>query len=134
MSNIEKVNEFLTKAGVYYLTTVAGDKPKCRPIGLHMVDNGVLYYAVGDFKDVYKQLQANPNTEICATVGQDFLRFYGKAVFTTDKSIAEKALDMIPALRSIYNEQTGYGLAMFSLENATAEFRSMMGITEKIEF
>ena len=30
MSNKARVSEFLGKAGVYYLTTVDGNKPKCR--------------------------------------------------------------------------------------------------------
>lgn len=134
MNNITKVNDFLTQAGVFYLTTEDGEKPKCRPISFHMLDDDVLYFGIGDFKDVYKQLQVNPNIEFCATVGQSFLRFYGKAIFSSEKSLSEKALDMMPAMRKVYNEQTGYGLGIFSLENATAEFRSMMGITEKLEF
>lgn len=34
----------------------------------------------------------------------------------------------------IDNKRTGCGIGMLSLENATAEFRPMMRITEKIKF
>lgn len=134
MNNLKKVNDFLTESKVFYLTTEDGNKPKCRPVSFHMLVDDRLYFGVGDFKDVYKQMQENPNVEFCATVGQDFLRYFGEATFTNDQSIVEKALDAMPMMRKIYNEQTGYGLGMFSLENATAEFRNMMGIKEKIEF
>lgn len=134
MTDIERVDDYLEKAGAFYLTTVDGDKPKCRPIGFHMVLGDKLYFGIGEFKDVYKQLQKNPNAEICALVGTDFLRYYGKAVFETKYELAEKALEAMPALKQIYNEETGNKLGIFHLEEATAEFRSMMSIKESIKF
>lgn len=134
MKSIEKVNDFLTQAGTFYLTTTDGDKPKCRPVGFHMVNGNTLYFGVGDFKEVYKQMQKNPHVEFCATVGKEFLRYYGKAVFEANDSIAEKVLANAPSLQKVYNEQTGYKLGIFHLENATAEFRTMSGIKEAIQF
>lgn len=89
---------------------------------------------MGSFKEVYKQLKYNPNIEICACNGNDFLRYYGKAVFETDDTIANMVLSKAPTMQKIYNEQTGYKLCIFHLENATAEFRTKMGISEKYEF
>lgn len=134
MKHIEKVDSFLAQAGTFYLTTTDGDKPKCRPIGFHMVQGDTLYFGVGEFKEVYKQMQKNPNVEICATVDNEFLRYYGKAVFETDYAIAEKVLANAPGLQQIYNEKTGYKLGIFHLESATAEFRSMLEIKESIQF
>ncbi len=37
-------------------------------------------------------------------------------------------------MQKIYNEQTGYRLAIFHLENATAEFRNMLGVQESYRF
>ena len=34
MTPLEKVNDFLTQAGTFYLTTVDRDRPKCRPVDL----------------------------------------------------------------------------------------------------
>lgn len=134
MKDIEKVNDFLTQAGTFYLTTISGDKPKCRPVGFHMVNGDKLYFGVGDFKDVYQQMQENPNVEFCATIGKDFMRYYGRAVFETDDTIAENVLAKAPALRNIYNEETGYKLGIFHLEKATAEFRGMLRIKESMQF
>ena len=69
MSDIEKIDELLTKAEVFYLSTVDGDKPKVRPLGFHLLDDGKIYFGVGTFKDVYKQMEANPNVEIAAWDG-----------------------------------------------------------------
>lgn len=131
MTAIQKIDEFLSRAQTFYLATENGDKPKCRPLGFHMVLDGKLYFAVGDFKEVYKQMLKNPNVEICATVEGDFLRYYGTAVFEKDYSVAEKALEASPFMKEIYNEKTGKKLAVFHLEKAVAEFRAITGaITE----
>lgn len=132
MTDIERVNEYLTKAGTFYMSTIDGDKPKCRPISFHMLLDGKIYFGVGEFKAVYYQLQENPNVEMCACTGEKFLRYYGVATFDKEPEIAEKALEALPMLRQIYNEETGYTLGMFTIESATAEFRGMMGVEESI--
>jgi len=134
MSNIEKVDEFLTKSRVFYLSTTDGDQPRCRPLGLHLLDSGRIYFGVGDFKEVYRQMLKNPRVEICATVEGEFLRYYGKAVFESGYGIAERALEVLPSIKPIYNEQTGHRLMMFFLESATAEFHAQLKIREKFEF
>ena len=131
MSNAERVNEFLTKSQTFYLATEDGSQPKCRPMGLHFLLDGVVYFGVGGFKEVFKLMQANPLVEICATVEHDFLRYYGTAVFEMDDRIAERTLDGAPYLRSIYNEQTGKKLKVFHLESGTAEFHAMSGAIEQ---
>lgn len=132
--SIRKVEEFLKGNPVFYLTTVYGDKPKCRPLGLHIMVDDKIYFGIGSFKEVYSQMQVNPNVEICVSKDKEFLRYYGKVVFETDDRIANIAIESNPFLQQIYNEKTGKKLAMFHLEEATAEFRSMMGIQESYSF
>lgn len=134
MNNIEKVEQFLKDAPVVYLTTVDGDRPKCRPIGLHLLVGDNLYFGIGTFKEVYRQMQANPNVELCVCKDREFLRYYGKAVFEAGHEIADAAIAAAPFLQQIYNEATGKQLGMFHLEQATAEFRTMMGVRESFSF
>ena len=47
MSDIEKVDEILTKAEVFYLATVDGEKPKVRPIGFHLLKGDKIFFGVG---------------------------------------------------------------------------------------
>ena len=56
MTNIEKVNQFLDEAKIFYFLTTDGDKPKGRPFGFHMLDDGKLYFGCGTFKNVFSQL------------------------------------------------------------------------------
>lgn len=132
MSNIEKITDYLEKAKVFYFATADGNKPKCRPISFKMEYNGKLYFGVGTFKAVYRQLQKNPRIEVCASDGQGFLRYYGEVKFDSDPVLFEKALEVMPELSNIYNKDTGYQLGMFYLENATAEWHNMLGIEESI--
>lgn len=134
MTPLEKVSDFLTQAGTFYLTTVDGDRPKCRPIAFHRLENGRLYFGVGDFKAVYKQMQRNPHVELCASDGRGFLRYFGTAVFEPDDAIAKQVLAAAPAMHALYNETTGYHLAIFHLEQATAEFRDMLSAQETYSF
>lgn len=84
MTNEEKVWDYLDKAQVFYVTTVDGDHPKCRPFSFKMMANGKIYFGVGTFKDCYRQLTRNPKIEIAASDGKGFIRYYGKAVFDDD--------------------------------------------------
>ena len=131
---MSKLNDFLTEAGLFCLATADGDQPKLRPLGAHMEMDGKVMFGVGDFKDVYKQLAANPKTEIVAAKADGhWLRYTGKAVFETDPKYAEAMLDMMPNLRDIYNEETGHKMMVFHLEEASARIIPVMGEGEAID-
>ncbi len=134
MNELQKVEDYLKEVNYFSFSTVDGNKPKVRPLAFHLLMNNNLYFGVGDFKEVYKQMQSNPYIEICAVNGDTWLRYYGKAVFEPDFSLANMLLEKMPAMQKIYNEETGYHLGIFHLENATAEFRTKMGITESLSF
>lgn len=97
-----------------------------------MVYDNKIYFGAGTFKEVYKQLQNNPNAEICASNGKTFLRYYGKVKFNPDPKIVQSALEAMPELKKIYNEKTGYKLGMFYIDNGIAEFRNVLGINESV--
>lgn len=130
---MSRINDFLTEAGLFFLATVDGDQPKLRPLGAHMEMDGKVLFGVGDFKEVYRQMKANPKVEIvaCKENGH-WLRYTGKAVFETDPKYAESSLESMPHLRNIYNEETGNKLMMFHLEEATAVVIPMMGEGESL--
>ena len=130
---MSKVNDFLTEAGVFFLATCDGDQPKARPLGAHLEADGKILFGVGDFKNVYKQLAANPKTEIVAAKPDGhWLRYTGKAVFEDDPKYAEMMLDAMPQLRDIYNETTGNKMMVFHLEDATAVDIPIMGEGEDL--
>jgi len=130
---MSKVNDFLTEVGVFFLATADGDQPKLRPLGAHLEMDDKVIFGVGDFKNVYKQIAANPKVEIvaCKPDGH-WLRYTGKAVFEEDPKYAEAMLDMMPDLRNIYNEETGNKMMTFHLEDAIAVDIPVMGEGESL--
>ena len=128
---MSKINDFLTEAGVFFMATFDGDQPKLRPLGAHLEMDGKIMFGVGDFKDVYKQLLANPKVEIvaCKPDGK-WLRYTGKAVFETDEKYAHIVIEQTPVLKNTYNDETGYKMMMFHLEDAKAVQIAVMGSGE----
>ena len=130
---MSKIIDFLNETGTFFLATCDGDQPKARPLGAKFEFDGKVYFGIGDFKDVYKQLQANPKCEIvaCKKDGH-WMRYTGKAVFATDPKYSEMALEAAPNLKKIYTEESGRKLALFTIEDATCVDIAMMGPGEDL--
>ena len=117
---VDVIEDFLDKAKVFILGTTDGDQHRMRVLGLKIKLDDKLFFAVGTFKDVYKQLQKNPKCEILASVGMDFLRWDGKAVFVNDDRLMPIVANMMPQLVEMY-KQMGWELGFFTLEGGSAE-------------
>lgn len=130
---MSKINDYLTEAGVFFLATVEGNQPRLRPLGAHLEMDEKVIFGIGDFKNVYKQLCANPLCEIVACKNDGhWMRYTGKAVFETDSKYAEALLDGAPHLRNIYNDETGNKMMCFHLEDAVAIDIAVMGEGTKL--
>ena len=129
---MSKVSDFLNEAGVFFMATADGNQPKLRPLGAHMEADGKIIFGVGDFKNVYRQMKANPLVEIvaCKPDGH-WLRYTGKAVFFIFGNYADQMIKAA-GLEKIYNEQTGNKLMTFHLENASAVDIPVMGEGENL--
>ena len=133
MSDIQKIDDLITRAEVFYLATVDGDKPTVRPLGFHLLYEDKIYFGVGTFKEVYKQLQANQNVEIAAWDGEHFLRYYGVADLSGNDAVVKKAFELMPEIAEAY-KANNWEMGVFFLNDATAEFRNMFAIEESYEF
>ena len=129
---MSKIKDFLNETGMFFMATVDGDRPRLRPLGAVLEEDGKLIFGVGDFKDVYHQMQKNPNVEIvaCKRDGH-WLRYSGKAVFETDGKYAAQMIRDV-GLDAIYNEQTGNKLMTFHLEDTSAYDIPVMGPGETL--
>jgi uncharacterized pyridoxamine 5'-phosphate oxidase family protein len=130
---MDKVINFLKENRTFYFATVDGDKPKVRPFGFCMEYNGKLYFGMGKHKQVYKQLEKNPNVEVCtADAKGQWIRISGVAVFDDSEEVNTKAFETMPMLKNIYNEKTGFKIGIIYLKDAVAEIADMKGSFEKI--
>ena len=128
---MDVINDFLDNAKSFVLATTDGDQPRMRVLGLKIKLDGKLYFAVGTFKDVYRQMQANPKCEILASVGMDFLRWDGKAVFSKDERLLPIVENMMPQLVAMYREM-GWEFGFFTLEGGSAEIVNVSNTRKKL--
>lgn len=118
---MEEVLKFLKECGVYYLATIEDGKPRVRPFGTAEIFENHLYIQTGNKKDVFKQIQKNPNVEICAFKDGKWLRLRG-ILKRDDRYEARKdMLDKNPYLRGMYDENDGNTEVLY-FESAEAIF------------
>ena len=132
MSGVTKVNEFLDKAGTFCFLTTDGDQPKGRPFGFHMLVDDKLYFGCGTFKNVFRQLSANPKVEVLAMNGDEFLRYDGSVKIVKDEGLLSKVREAMPQIMDIY-DKNGWEMGLFYLENGHAEIRGIMDLKEEFD-
>ena len=132
MSNAQKVNDFLDKAKVFYLLTTDGDQPKGRPFGFHMLVDDTVYFGCGTFKNVFRQLVANPKVEVLALDGETFLRYDGEAKVVKDDALLNKVREVMPDIMGLY-DQNGWEMGLFYLEGGHAEIRGLFEVIEEFD-
>lgn len=130
---MEKVFDFLKKAGTYYLATVEGDQPRVRPFGTVNVFEGKLYIQTGKVKPTAHQIAANPKVELCAFMDGTWLRLAGELVEDDRVEARKSMLDAYPELRAMYDENDG-NTVVYYFKNAKATFASFTAAPETIEF
>lgn len=132
MTNVEKVSSFLDEAKTFYFLTTDGNQPKGRPFGFHLLDDGKLYFGCGTFKNVFKQLTENPNVEVLAVNGSEFMRYDGKAKIVKDEALLTKVRAALPQIMALY-DKNGWEMGLFYLEDGHAEIRGMMDLKEEFD-
>ena len=125
--------EFLKKCGVFFIATEEGDKPRVRPFGVVNIFEDKLYIQTGKSKKVSKQMQINPNVEICAFFDGKWLRLEGKVV-RDDRVVAKQSmLDENPVLKKMYSADDDNTEVLY-FEKAKATFYSFTEEPKIIEF
>ena len=130
---MERVCEFLKKAGAYYLATVEGDQPRVRPFGTAHIFEGKLYIQTGKVKPVSKQLAANPKAELCAFMDGAWLRVSCELIEDDRVEARKSMLDAYPNLRAMYDENDGNTQVLY-LRNAVATLSSFTTAPETWTF
>ena len=130
---MKEVYEFLKQCGTYFLATVEGDQPRVRPFGTVDVFEGRLYIQTGKVKKVSKQLAVNPKVEICAVMGDKWLRVEALAVEDDRLEPKNHMLDQYPSLKGRYKADDGNTQVLY-LKDAVATFSSFSGAPVVINF
>ena len=130
---MEEVFEFLKKCGTFYIATVEGDKPRVRPFGAVNIYEEKLYIQTGKVKNVSKQMQINPNVEICACIEGKWIRIEGKVVRDDRREAKASMLEANPILKNMYSANDDNTEVLY-FKKAKATFYSFTEAPREIEF
>lgn len=125
---MKEVVEFLQANPVQYLATVGRDgKAKCRPFMFFLEMEGKLWFCTNNTKDVYKDMQANPEIEVSVSSTEHaWIRLNGKAVFENNMAVKEACMAS-PIVKGQYHEASNPIFEVFYLENAKAVIADFSG-------
>ena len=116
---MNEVVKFLQENPVQYLATVGRDgRAKCRPFMFAGELEGKLWFCTNNTKDVYKDMQANPNVEVSvSSPSYEWIRLSGEAVFENNTAAKEMCIAN-PIVKGQYQTADNPILEVFYLENA----------------
>ncbi len=128
---MNKAASFLNESKIFYISTVEDDKPRVRPFGAIMEWEGQTYICTNNKKEFYKQIQKNPNFEICAANGGSWIRLSGKLITDPRVEAKEALLLTYPSLRNMYRIDDGIFEVLYIAEG-TATISTIDGKAEII--
>ena len=132
MEDIQKVYDFLEKAGTFYLATVEDGQPRVRPYGAMLFFEDKIYIMAFGKTNATRQIAANPKAEICAFKGQT-LRIECELVEDNRPEVGKALVDKMTVLKPALGENGENGV-MYYLKNAKADFFKMMELEESVTF
>ena len=132
---MNEVYDFIKKCRTYYLATVENNQPRNRPFGTINLFEGKLYIQTGKKKDVSKQIQKNPNVELCCFDGEkgQWLRLSGELVRDDRLEAKVDMLEHYPELKAMYSAEDDNTEVLY-FKNATAVISSFTAPPKVINF
>lgn len=103
----QEIIDFINKNQVCTLATTDGTKPYVRGIMTFRADEEGIIFSIGEFKDVYKQIKANPNVELCFNAENMQIRVSGKAVLLDNIILKDEIIVKRKFMNAII-EKRGY--------------------------
>ena len=90
--NKQQIFDFLNSNLSFFLATAEGDEPRVRAMMLYKADENGIVFHTGPFKEVYQQIQKNPNVQLCFYNSEQNvqIRVRGKLSMTNDRAIKEE--------------------------------------------
>ena len=125
---MKEVVEFLQANSTGVLATVKEGKPKARPFQFMFEEDGKFFFCTSNEKEVYQQLQANPNVEFTSTSPQfAWVRLSGEVKFSSRLAYKEKVLMTSSLVKSIYQTADNPIFEVFYIEGGKAILADFSG-------
>ncbi|HUW20563.1 MAG TPA: pyridoxamine 5'-phosphate oxidase family protein [Sedimentisphaerales bacterium] len=118
----EQIFEFIKKNPVFALATAQDNKPHVRIMMLYRADQNGIIFNTGENKDVHRQLQANPQVEMCfynAEEGRQ-VRISGTVEVLEDLELKKRVVADYPFLQEWVDREGYEVLIIYCLKNGKA--------------
>ena len=118
----EEILEFIAANPVGWIATVEDGRPHVRALRAFRVrDDGPLFQ-ISEPKDVYRQLAANPNVEVCFNDQERGIqvRVAGKARFVEDETLLDAVLEERAFLEWLVDRDGRAAIKLFVIADAQA--------------
>ena len=118
----EEIFEFLKENHLCFMATVDGNKPRVRAMDTYRADDDGIIYYTNKNKDVYKQIAANPEVEICYHDAKKstIVRVSGRMESLEDLELKKEIIETLPFLKEIYSKENYASMAVCRLRNGKA--------------
>lgn len=125
---MQEVVTFLKENPVQFLATVGRDgKAKCRPFMFAGELDGRLWFCTNNQKDVYEDMQRNPNIELSvSSPAFAWIRLHGRAVFENNMAAKEMCMEN-PIVKGQYQTAGNPVFEVFYLADAHAVIADFSG-------
>lgn len=123
--NIQDCIKFANENKICHLATAEGGQPRVRALLFAYADETGFYLQIGKMKEMFGQLQKNPNAEICFLTpkGDRMLRVAGKTEFVEDPKIRERIYNDRPFLKKLIKGGPGdANFIVFRIPHGQAHF------------
>ena len=115
---MDEVIDYLTNIPAWFFATCEGDQPRVRPFSFAAEDGGKLWFCTNNTKDVYKDMQENPEIEISvSSPSYAWIRLHGTAVFENNMAVKEVCMQN-PIVKGQYQTADNPIFEVFYLDNA----------------
>jgi len=125
----KEIFEFINQNMSCTLATCVNNKPHVRGMWMYRADEKGIIFHTGVMRDLYKQLQTNPDIELCFhNAGPQNLmqvRVSGIAVPENDNKLREEIISQRPFLKPIVAQHGQECIAVFRVKEMAASVWSM---------
>ncbi len=118
----EEIYEFINNNKMSNLATVDGDAARVRGMLIYELVDGNIIFHTGKSKDLHKQLQANPNVELCFfnPEANTQIRVSGKATLDEDIELKNKIVEERDFLKPMMEKMGLDSFAVYRVSDLSA--------------
>lgn len=109
--NIQDIADYLDKVGLQFMATIGLDgKPKVRPMQYMVLHDDKLWFCTNSQKQLYAELQANPEIELCGARLHDdemqtpWIRLSARVVFEDSPEVRHQVMQKSIIVRTLYQD------------------------------